>query len=78
MERGEHKHTLRMGDMIRCTICHRQWQADEREDELPRCEAVAEDTRWTNDRFRQGKKAGWRGTGDHGGTKLRTRPSLRR
>ena len=73
----EHRHTLRFGDMIRCTVCHRTWQTDEEPPE--ECTVLPAAGEPFNERPRQFiKKEGWRGPGDHGQTKVRTRTTLRR
>jgi hypothetical protein len=78
MPTADHPHTIRFGDMIRCTVCHRQWQATDYE--IPMCDPVMEQTELPRDRFRQvnQKTQGYMGPGDHGKTKIKTRVSFRR
>lgn len=77
----DHPHTMRMGDMVRCTVCHRSWQTDEAEKDIPRCEPVVEDTpqvRYDRFRARTNKEKGWDGPRRTNGQGARTRSPLRR
>jgi hypothetical protein len=70
----DHPHVIQMGDMTRCTACHRQWSSN---DVPPECVVPIEDLP-PRDRLRQTKRRDWMGPGDHGKTTVRTRPTLRR
>lgn len=74
----DHPHVVKQGDMIRCTVCHRQWQSD---DVPPPCQVIPDAGQPFHDRPRttsESKKQGWRGPGDHGKTKVRTSARFRR
>jgi hypothetical protein len=70
MDTRDHPHVTRTGDMIRCTVCHRQWSADERGDEVPPCQPVHDER--IAPVTKPAKHQGWRGPGDHGKTSRRT------
>jgi hypothetical protein len=75
----EHPHTTQMGDMIHCSVCHRSWQTDEKEGDIPSCEPVVrEDPRPTYDRPRTNKEKGFDGGQGRRKTYNYVRPSLRR
>lgn len=72
MQVGQHTHVIRSGDQLRCTICHRQWQTDEEADmEATACNPEPAERTIGYDRSH--KRDGWRGPGDHGKTRYRTR-----
>lgn len=63
--REDHAHTVQSGDMIRCTVCHRQWQTSELDADIPPCEPADSEGTKPVDRLPR-KQTGWRGPGHRG------------